>query len=116
MSDPDKWVRVMADYSSDGLWERDGCMMGREDLPISPELAARHEAWCRWYEDSEFFMAESERTRPFDLAAFSAEGLSIAKAIKAELPDWTVIYFDEGKAQPYRESRPREEFEYEVMP
>jgi hypothetical protein len=94
---PDRWVRVMADYGTDGLWERDGVMMDRQDLPVSAELAKRHLTWCDVYERSEFYLDPSERKREFDLPVFAAEGMEIARAIKAELPDWTVVYFDEAK-------------------
>jgi uncharacterized protein involved in propanediol utilization len=111
----DKWVRVMADYSSDGLWRRDGAMFSRSDLPVSAGLAARHAAWCAAYEASEFYMPEEEREKEFDLAAFAAEGLAIARAIKAELPDWTLVYYDEAAAQAaIGTDRPRWAYEYAV--
>ncbi|MBP2303439.1 hypothetical protein [Azospirillum picis] len=102
----------MADFSSEGLWDRDGIMMDREDLPISPELSARHLAWCDRYEFNDLY--EGKATPSFDLPGFAAEGLAIAKAIKAELPDWTVIYFDEAKAYRTVKTVPRSEVEYEV--
>jgi hypothetical protein len=36
---------------------------------------------------------------------FSREGLSIAKAVKAELPGWTVVYCDEALASANLEGR-----------
>jgi hypothetical protein len=33
-----------------------------------------------------------------DLDAFAAEGRAIARMVKAELPDWSVVYFDEAAA------------------
>ena len=33
-----------------------------------------------------------------DLEAFAAEGRAIARAVKAELPDWSIVYFDEAEA------------------
>jgi hypothetical protein len=32
----------------------------------------------------------------FDFVAFAREGLKIAKAVKMELPHWTVTYWDEA--------------------
>jgi hypothetical protein len=32
----------------------------------------------------------------FDFVAFAAKGLEIAKAVKRELPGWTVTYWDEA--------------------
>lgn len=104
IEESDKWVRVMADHSSDGFWQRDGVMMSDTDLPISAALLERHRAWCVWFDNQD---------ESFDVAGFSAEGLALAKAIKIELPDWTVLYFDESKIDLKRD-QPREEFEYEI--
>lgn len=111
-----KWVRVMADYSSDGLWHHDGTMMERDELPISAELQARHEQWCHWYEKSEGPSSKhgSEPSKTFDYAGFSKEGKEIARAIKMELPDWTVIYFDEEAALSTVLKIVREDYEYEI--
>ena len=108
------WVRVMAEYSSDGLWSRDGLMMSRRDLPVSRALRERHAEWCLWYEQSEFFFGPEQRTAVFDVEAFAAEGLAIARAVKAELPDWTVVYYDEAAAQRAGLDAPRWVFEYAV--
>src|SRR6185312_8878778 len=94
----EKWVRVMADYSSDGLWHKDGCTAAAEDLPISAPLQARLRAWCDWYEQNTDYLPADER-KPFDTPAFAAEGREIARAIKAELPEWTVIYLDEAELE-----------------
>ena len=107
------WVRVMADYSSDGLWDVDGCGFGIDEMPVSAGLRNRIEVWCSWYEKSKFYLPERDRPE-FDLETFSEVGLQLARSIKAELPSWKVIYFDESKyhANPMR---PRSEFEYEVI-
>lgn len=89
----DPWVRLMADYSSDGLWHRDGVMMSQTDLPVSEALRSRIEKWCDWYEKFDL-----ENIVAFDYMKFSIEGEAIAWAIKAALPGWTVLYFDEAKA------------------
>jgi hypothetical protein len=114
----DKWVRVMCDYSADGLWAKDGCSVGPEELPVSDALKARLRAWQDAYETFEGFetymhapvLRDSDECR-----YFAAEGLAIAKAIKQELPDWTVIYFDESRVR-RRTEQPRTEFEYEIEP
>jgi hypothetical protein len=116
----DRWVRVMADYCSDGLWQRDGCMMSRDELPISAELRARHAKWCQWYESNNDYEGEAIT---FDYWNFSIEGEEIARLIKDELPDWTVIYFDEKKclsatgttATDDLDDVPRDLFEYEIV-
>jgi hypothetical protein len=115
----DKWVRIMCDFSADGVWARTGGAAMPEDLPVSVGLHKRIRAWQDWYErharpDPEF----SSAPPGFGIDAFSSEGLAIAKAVKAELPDWTVVYHDEARAEPqYREpyvELPRSCYEYEV--
>jgi hypothetical protein len=40
---------------------------------------------------------DEEDGPPLDAASFAAEGLEIARAVKRQLPDWTVVYHDEKK-------------------
>ncbi|WP_063812538.1 hypothetical protein [Burkholderia cenocepacia] len=118
--DNPRWVRVMADYSSNGIWAQSGGSAELEYLPVSVALHQRLAAWCVWYEKNDDYLPEEERKANFDYAAFSAEGLAIAKAVKAELPDWTVVYFDEAKFRALMGppippvARSRSDFEYEV--
>lgn len=113
-----KWVRVMADFSAEGLWAKDGSGCGACELPISDALKKRLRAWQDWFEDDcESYLPPEERNQPrdFNVAAFSAEGREIARAIKSELPDWTVIYFDEEKAEAdNRNDGDRSAFEYQI--
>jgi len=88
------WVQLMADYSSTGIWDKDGCEMSEEDLPISPATLVRLRDWCRLYEQSEMYLPEKQRA-PFDIEGFAEAGLYLAQTIKEELPTWTVVYFDE---------------------
>ena len=48
---------------------------------------------------------------PLDAERFAADGLVLARALKAALPDWTVVYHDEAKS---RAGLPRGECEHEV--
>jgi len=110
-----KWVRVMADYASDGLWDMDGLCASAEELPISELLQARLAAWCAWHDrDCEDYLPVDKRTSEFPVAEFTSEGLAIARAIKAELPDWTVVYLDESRLRLGDRTQLLEEFEYEV--
>lgn len=53
-------------------------------------------------------------TRWFNARA--ALGLFVARLVKRELPDWTVIYFDETAPRgDWRPRMPRDHFEYEVI-
>ena len=102
-----RWVRIMADFYADGVWNLAGESCLSDDLPISTALLKRLQAWQEWYDRD-----CDQEERIFDLKAFAAEGLAIARAVKAELPDWTVVYHDESKAGDYR--GPRFVFEYEI--
>lgn len=77
----------MPDFCSDALWTKDGCGISDEELPISDALRRRLRNWQKLYDSK----ADSEGMKEPE---FSNEGRRIARAIKAELPDWTVIYFD----------------------
>ena len=110
---PEPWVRILAEHGWDGVWGRNSRLMWLEDLPISAALAARFRRWTAWFEQSDELV---RRDPAFDFPAFAAEGLAIARAVKAELPGWTVIYFDEDRCRYDRSGQPREEFEYEVQP
>jgi hypothetical protein len=112
----EKWIRLMADHSSTGIWLRDGTMAEPDELPMSSHLRARIETWSGWYESNQSYLFPHERTIAFDYKSYSLEGLAIARAIKAELPDWTVVYFEEAACEETRDSpsRVRETFEYEI--
>jgi hypothetical protein len=112
----DKWVRVMCDFSAEGLWRSDGASIDSSEIPISQGLKDRLRAWQDNYEKNcEVYLPPSEQKRHLDLKAFSDEGREIARAIKAELPDWTVVYFDEAKRPDiYSPGQDRSVFEYKI--
>jgi hypothetical protein len=80
----------MPDYGSAGVWDHDGAPLDPAKLPLSPKLRARLARWTARFEKS--FNGE------IDMEAFAAEGRAIARAVKAELPDWSIVYFDEAEA------------------
>ena len=82
----------MADYGTAGFWDHDGDPLDPARLPLSPKLRARLARWSARFEKS----FEDE----IDLDAFAAEGRAIARAVKAELPTWSIVYFDERDAAP----------------
>jgi DNA phosphorothioation-dependent restriction protein DptG len=84
------YVKLMADYSSDGVWNEQGSMMDRNSLPVSDGLKNLIASWCDWYEHSEFWKDPDERTGTFDTEAFNSRGVLLATLLKMELPDWTV--------------------------
>ncbi len=108
----DRWVKLMAELGEDGLWTLDGDAVAADALPVDATLRARLRRWRESWESQE----EETWDRP-DLEAFSAEGREIAGAIKAALPGWTVIYYDEAAAQQIPWERAKQDrplFEYEI--
>ena len=93
-----RWVRVMPDIFADGVWDVSGCSRACDELPIPETLVARTRAWQQWYDDEDRKIeapAGPEDSTDWDIAGFGAEGLAIARAMKAALPeDWTVVYHD----------------------
>ena len=83
-------LHLMADYGTPGVWDHDGNPLDPTKLPLSPKFRARLARWTARFEKS--FEGE------IDLDAFAAEGRAIARAVKAELPDWSIVYFDEAEA------------------
>jgi hypothetical protein len=114
-----RWVRIMPEYSCDGVWDIEGNSCGAEELPISPALVERLRRWQACYEAIEDAVQEEDRLhRESDWTNFSAEGRAIARAVKAELPNWTVFYFDEARACVVpldRKRRLRSTVEYEIL-
>jgi hypothetical protein len=111
-----KWVRIMADFSADGVWNKQGQLCDLDGLPVSGELKKRISAWMDWFDRA------ADRTDrnaiPFDVRAFTKQGLDIARDVKRELPDWTVVYFDEEKSnESVRDGalENRSHFEYEIQ-
>jgi hypothetical protein len=107
----ERWVRIMCDYSADGVWHSDGASGCAEGLPVEEALIERIRQWQAWFETYEPW---EDNPAEFDIEAFSAEGLAIAKAVKAALPDWTVIYFDEAALARASRKAPRHVYEYEI--
>lgn len=86
----------MAEYSTDGLWDSEGFPLNFSDIKISEGLLVRLKYWTRWYEYNDDYLDESDRSTPvFDKNSFVAMGYDLAVALKFELHDYTVEYFDE---------------------
>lgn len=104
----DRWVRLMAEIASDGVWDVRGSGCCCDELPVSGALVRRIRAWQEWHDDEDerawtepagrgaggpFFHWEQHPGKP--VAAFNAEGRAIGRALKAALPtDWTVLVQD----------------------
>lgn len=103
-----RWVRLMAVFGSEGVWQMDGTEGMLDDLPVPPALRDRIDAWQAVYDEHDDM---DEDAPVLDADRFAADGLAIARSVKAALPDWTVVYHDEAKA---RRGLPRDSYEYEV--
>ena len=99
-------LRLMADYGTAGVWDHDGAPLDPARLPLSPKLRARLARWCVRFQRS----FETE----IDLEAFAAEGRAIARAVKAELPTWSIVYFDEAAAARARYQGAAAAYEIEI--
>jgi hypothetical protein len=99
-------VRLMADYGTTGVWDRDGVPLSPDRLPFSAKLSQRLARWCARFQTS--------FEREIDLEAFAAEGLAIARAVKAELPGRSIVYFDEAEAAHRHYQGPPSHYETEV--
>lgn len=106
----EKWVRVMCDFTAHGLWDKHGCPCHFDELPVSAEIKSMIAGWQEWYEHSD----DCEMSRWFDVRAHAAFGLFIARLVKRQLPDWTVIYFDEAAYLDRQPGTSRDQFEYEI--
>lgn len=106
------WLRVMPDYSSTGLWNSRGYNIEVDSIPISAAIVKRLAAWCDWFEEG--WKTLHDEVDTFDSAGFSLEGREIAKAIKRELPSWTIVYFDEEKSIDAVARKDRSLYEYEI--
>jgi hypothetical protein len=89
-------IRIVADYCARGFQLADEGAAATVP-PLSEALVQRLADWNARYEDRCHPLDYEDPTGArFDFVAFSAEGLDIARAVKRELPGWTVRYWDEA--------------------
>ncbi|MEK7343505.1 MAG: hypothetical protein AABZ73_06755 [Pseudomonadota bacterium] len=94
MADKVKAVRIMCDFCADGVWNAPSVPNSSMDgFRVSDPLWQRIQDWQRWHDTQNPLKSPDPA---FDLRGFVAEGYAIARAVKAELPDWVVIYSDEA--------------------
>lgn len=94
-----KWLRVMADYEACGLWQSPGIEADLETLPLSAKLVTELQAWSALFPSFDAELDNMGDIHTSEGHQFIKTGLHIAQQIKAELPDYTVLYFDALKAQ-----------------
>ncbi|HET8612265.1 MAG TPA: hypothetical protein VFL92_05815 [Sphingomonas sp.] len=87
----DQWLRVDCDYFAEGLWDERGRMISLSNVPISQPLRRRILAWQEWYDEK----AEPEPcSTSYDWELHDLVRIDIARALKRELPDWTIVAGD----------------------
>ena len=114
----ERWIQLSPAFSNDGLRGKDGEAIAPAALPISDELRERMTAWCvRLFDvladETTTGMARTPagRERAWTLIdALDKDGLNVARALKAELPDWTVYYYDAATVAAEHFGRPAAEF------
>ena len=92
----DKYVEIRGAWGIDCVWAMNGDNHDLEDLPISEDLSLRLR---EWQEDIDRCEDIDQDKANLGLEAHialwtpvSEAGLRLARAVKAELPDWTVVY------------------------
>jgi hypothetical protein len=93
-----KAVRIMCDWATDPIWPTPSIPNSTvEGCRVSPALWSRIIRWQRWYETHDPFLGGGcvGDDPNYDLGGFSVERYEIARAVKAELPEWIVLYNDE---------------------
>jgi hypothetical protein len=101
---PRMHIRVMTDYSCYPLWVRTAPeaisdTTDPRDLPLSPSLVGRFEAWAEWYESmlNREDPHDSRDVTPPESAAFEAEGRLLTARLAEELPEACVRYFNDDE-------------------
>lgn len=113
-------VKIMAEEGGLGYWLPDLEAHTFRELPVSEELRDQLYLWNTRYEQGCTASAyEDPMGSQFDFVAFSNDGFALARAVKRELPEWTVLYWDEAIEWRYwttREPRryDRAAIEYEI--
>lgn len=92
----DKYLKIMADYSSTGLWDRFGMEIMFEEVPELPFWwVPKFKEWTEWYEENDDWMEESEHDFPYQ--AFSDAGRELTQKLANVFSDWEIWYFDEAE-------------------
>ena len=101
-----KYVKLMADFCSTGVWNEKGASIDIDSLPIHFWLKTMINEWQATYDREGFDMFA------FNVKAFSKNGYALAVKLKQNLPDWTVMYYDEAADF---ENKPRSEYLKELI-
>lgn len=94
-----KYIKVMADYCSTGLWNDEGECIRAEDFLLSLDTIRKLEAWCSAYEKSPGYWSNDEEWSDEEYVdavnKISDDGYLIALAIQEDLPTFQIDYMSE---------------------
>lgn len=94
-----KYIKLMAEYCSSGLWDENGFCLDIDSLPIHFWLKRMIGDWQAEYDRLSFSTVEGiPYGANFDIESFSKRGYALAIKLKQNLPDWEIEYYDEQKA------------------
>ena len=104
----EKYVKIMPDYLSNGVWDKGGVMMSLKDLDLSDDAITRklivwNMKWENLSDDYEaakkFGDISSSTKRMFEeqFARLERKGEEIAQTILHDKKDWEVWYTFDGK-------------------
>jgi hypothetical protein len=94
MNEHYKWVLIMPDFCSEGVWDSEGAAILAEDIPVSASTQIALKLWS-YCHDITIYPGSSYGREAIKVVA--EYGRRLAQAIKDEIPDWTVIYHDISK-------------------
>ena len=103
--DRNVWVRLMAYFGTDGVWNSDDAKADVMGLGLSHGLKAEILAW-------EHSLDQVDVPTAGDIHEFSTRAMNVARRMKDEQPGWKVIYIDRTKSG--ADIRNKDYFEHEV--
>jgi hypothetical protein len=84
------YVRVMLDYCSSGLWDKEGCNVDVSNATDDLLLIERIAQWQATFENRsvDHVLTPKEHTQQ------QLDGLAIAHALRVAHPTWTIVLYD----------------------
>lgn len=90
-----KYVRIMLDHCSTGLWNIKGYNVDEEELPVTSDLIVRIKAWQCIFDNIDWHTNSAEHSEVYKNLCY--ENLAIAIAVAKQLPDWTIVIYNDGE-------------------
>lgn len=90
-----KWVRIMPDWCSSGIWDKNGANCDESELPVTSELIERIKAWQLRFDKQDIYLEPTVESEE-EAENIAVENLLIAIEVAKQLPDWTVVVHNGG--------------------